>query len=208
MKKSFLIGAFALAIVCPLRSAAPLPSAPVSTIQSAPRVISLWPEGVPGAKPGAAPEQVADGRISNVQIPTLTYFPAPAGTGVGTAVIICPGGGYARLAFDKEGTDIAKRLNAIGVSAFVLKYRLLEYGQPAPLQDVLRSVRMVRSRAAEFGIRQDRIGVMGFSAGGHVAATAATLFDAPEGRTASRLDSTNARPDFAVLITAVQNNFG
>ena len=194
MKKSFLIGAFAFAMVCTSQSQAQ---------QGAPRVVSLWPEGVPGAKPGAAPEQVADGRISNVQIPTLTYFPAPTGTGVGTAVIVCPGGGYARLALDKEGTDVAKRLNAIGVSAFVLKYRLLEYGQPAPLQDVLRSVRMVRSRAAEFGIRPDRIGVMGFSAGGHVAATAATLFDAPEGRAGAQLDGTSARPDFAVLIYPV-----
>src|SRR5205814_2179198 len=142
-------------------------------------------------------------RISNVQIPTRTYYPAPTGSSVGTAVIVCPGGGYTRLAFDKEGTEVAKRLNAIGISAFVLKYRLGEYGHPAPLRDVLRAVRMIRSRAAELGIRPERIGVMGFSAGGHVAATAATLYDSPEGRTGSQLDMVSARPDFVALIYPV-----
>jgi pectinesterase len=184
-------------------AALPLPPAPGVPAETTAQVIPIWPEGVPGAKPGAPPEQIADGRVSNVQTPTLTFFPAPPAIAVGTAVIICPGGGYARLAFDKEGTDIAKRLNAIGVSAFVLKYRLLEYGHPAPLQDVLRSIRLVRSRASEFGIKPNRIGVMGFSAGGHVAATAATLFDSADGRTNSPLDATSARPDFAALIYPV-----
>src|SRR5439155_24347536 len=89
------------------------------------------------------------------------------------------------------------------VSACVLKYRLVEYGHPAPLQDVLRAIRLVRSRAADFGLKTDRIGVMGFSAGGHLAATAATLFDAAEGRTGSPLDRVSARPDFAALIYPV-----
>jgi len=80
-------------------------------------------------------------------VPTLTYLAAPLATSIGTAVIICPGGAYARLAFDKEGTDVGKRLNAIGISAFILKYRLAEYGHPAPLQDVVRAIRLVRSRA-------------------------------------------------------------
>ena len=166
---------------------------PLLAAQS-PAVIPLWPEGVPGAKPDAGAERLVDARVSNVQVPTLTYYPAPAATSVGTAVIICPGGGYVRLAIDKEGTEVAKRLNAIGVSAFVLKYRLVEFGHPAPLQDVLRAIRMVRSRAVEFGARPDRIGVMGFSAGGHVAATAATLFDEPVGRTGASLDNTSGRP--------------
>jgi acetyl esterase/lipase len=187
-----------------MTSLSSLESHPQSTaFQATEQVLKLWPEGVPRAKSGAEPERVIDNRISNVQEPTLTYFPAPAARSVGTAMIICPGGGYARLAFDKEGTDVAKRLNAIGVSAFVLKYRLAEYGHPAPLEDVLRSVRLVRSRAAEFGIKADRIGVMGFSAGGHVAATAATMFDAPEGRTGTPIDGTSARPDFVALIYPV-----
>jgi pectinesterase len=184
-------------------SSSGLPSAPGVAVENSVQVIPLWPEGVPGAKPNGGPERVIDARVSNVHVPTLTYYPASPANSVGTAVIICPGGSYARLAIDKEGTDVAKRLNAIGVSAFVLKYRLLEYGQPAPLLDVLRAVRMVRSRATEFGIRADRIGVMGFSAGGHVAATAATLFDATQSRTGSPLDSTSARPDFAALIYPV-----
>src|SRR5262245_23337291 len=89
---------------------------PLSTAQ----VIPLWPEGVPGAKPNGGSELNVDARVSNVQVPTLTYYAASPANSVGTAVIICPGGGYARLAIDKEGTDVAKRLNAIGVSAFVL----------------------------------------------------------------------------------------
>ena len=168
-----------------------------------PRLIPLWPEGVPGAKAEGGVERIEDGRVSNVQSPTLTYFPAPASSANGASVIICPGGGYVRLAISKEGSELARMLNSLGVSAFVLKYRLVEYGHPAPLQDVLRSVRMVRSRAKEFGIRPDRIGVMGSSAGGHLAASAATLYDAPEGRTGAELDSVSARPTFVALLYPV-----
>jgi acetyl esterase/lipase len=171
--------------------------------QPAPRVIPLWQEGVPRAKGNPGAERVENGVISNVQVPTLSYFPAPQSIAAGTAIIICPGGAYAQLSFDKEGIDVAKRLNTFGVSAFVLKYRLVEYRHPAPIEDVLRAIRLVRSRAAEFGIKADRVGVLGFSAGGHLAATAATLFDAPEGRTGAPLDRTSARPDFAVLIYPV-----
>src|SRR5262249_35454033 len=141
-------------------STAPLPAAPGIAVQASPQVIPLWPEGVPGAKPNGGEERNVDARISNVHVPTLTYFPASPGISAGTAMIVCPGGGYARLAFDKEGVDIARRLNAVGVSAFILKYRLLEYGHPAPLQDVLRAIRLVRSRALDFGLKPDRIGVM------------------------------------------------
>jgi acetyl esterase/lipase len=168
-----------------------------------PRVIPLWPEGVPNAKPDGGVEKVENERASNVQVPTLTYFPAPKDSANGTAVIICPGGGYVRLAFVKEGDDYARLLNRLGVSAFVLRYRLVEYGQPAPLQDVLRAVRLVRSRAKEFDVREDRIGVMGSSAGGHLSSTAATLYDAPEGRTGAALDAVSARPTFVVLVYPV-----
>jgi acetyl esterase/lipase len=167
------------------------------------QVIPLWPEGVPGARPGGGEERLEDGRVYNVQGPTLTAFPAPAATASGAALIICPGGGYVRLAVAKEGSALTRRLNAIGVSAFVLKYRLAEYGHPAPLRDVLRAVRLLRSRAKELAIRPDRIGVMGSSAGGHLAASAATLFDAPEGRTGAPLDATSARPDFVALLYPV-----
>jgi acetyl esterase/lipase len=175
----------------------------IAAAQGAGVVIPLWPEGVPGAKPGGGEERLENNRLSNVHEPTLTYYPAPRESATRAAIVVCPGGGYQILAVGHEGVDIANRLNAMGVSAFVLKYRLKEYGHPAPLQDVLRAIRIVRSRAAEFGLAPDRIGVMGFSAGGHLAATAATLFDAPEGRTGAALDAVSARPDFAALIYPV-----
>lgn len=175
----------------------------IAALQGSAAVIPIWPEGVPGAKPGGGEERLENNRVSNVHVPTLTVYPAPHERATGSAVIICPGGGYTLLAFSHEGVDVARRLNAMGVSAFILKYRLKEYGHPAPLQDVLRAIRTVRSRASELGVAPDRIGVMGFSAGGHVAATAATLFDAPEGRTGAAIDTVSARPDFAALIYPV-----
>jgi acetyl esterase/lipase len=174
-----------------------------TTLAEEPRVLPLWPEGVPDARPDGGVERLEDGRVYNVQVPTLTVFPAPGGTAVGTAVIICPGGSYGRLAVSKEGSELVERFNALGVSAFVLKYRLVEYGHPAPLRDVLRAIRIVRSRAKELGVRPDRIGVLGSSAGGHLAACAGTLFDAPEGRTGAELDAVSARPDFLALLYPV-----
>jgi acetyl esterase/lipase len=167
------------------------------------KVVPLWPEGVPGAKPNGGEERTVDDRVYNVQNPTLTIVPADPARAVGTAVIMCPGGGYVRLAITKEGNGVAKILNDIGVTVFILKYRMVEYGHPAPLQDVVRAVRLVRSRAAEFGVDPSRIGVMGASAGGHLAASAATLFDAAEGRTGAALDAVSGRPDFVALLYPV-----
>jgi beta-xylosidase/acetyl esterase/lipase len=164
-----------------------------------PREIALWPEGVPDAKPDSRGEQWADGRVSNVHVPTLSYYPPAPGTLNGTVVIICPGGGYARLAMSNEPAGVTPLLTSRGVSVFVLKNRLGEYGHPAPLRDVLRAIRLVRSRATEFGFRPDRIGLYGASAGGHLAASAATLFDSPDGRTGAALDSISGRPDFVAL---------
>ena len=167
-----------------------------------PDTIALWPEGVPGAKPNGGEERVEDGRVSNVHVPTLSYVP-PTATPNGTAIIICPGGGYARLAMSAEPAGIAPLLQSTGTATFILKYRLGEYGFPAPLQDVVRAVRLLRSRANEFGLRADRIGLIGASAGGHVAAMAATMWDAPEARTGAALDSVNGRPDFVALLYPV-----
>jgi acetyl esterase/lipase len=164
-----------------------------------PTVISLWPEGVPNLRADATEEKSTDNRTSNIHYPSLTIYPAPADKATGTAVIVCPGGGYVRLAMDKEGTEYAQWLNARGITAFVLKYRMVEYGQPAPLQDALRAIRLIRSRAAEFGVKPDHIGIMGSSAGGHLSASAATLFDSSEGKTGHTLDSVSGRPDFAIL---------
>ena len=168
-----------------------------------PLVIPLWPEGVPGAK-GIGPEHTDDtGRVSNVSEPTLTVYGPAVDRPNGTAVIIAPGGSYVRLSTEREGGQYANWLSTLGVTSFVLKYRMAEFGHPAPLQDVLRAVRLVRSRAAEFRINPARIGVMGSSAGGHLAASAGTLFDHPAGRTGAALDATSARPDFLILMYPV-----
>jgi acetyl esterase/lipase len=149
----------------------------------------LWPQGAPGALGTGPADQ-----------PKFTVYRAPAETATGTAVIVCPGGGYSRLASDHEGRQFGEWLNSLGVSAFVLQYRLgPRYRHPAPLQDVLRAIRLVRSRAAELGVKPDRIGVMGFSAGGHLASSAATLFDLPDGKAKDGLEAISSRPDFAIL---------
>jgi acetyl esterase/lipase len=166
-------------------------------------VIPLWPEGVPGAKPGLGPEHDDGGHTSNVSEPTLTVYGPAVDRPNGTAVIICPGGGYVRLSTQREGEQYAAWLGTLGITSFVLKYRMQEFGHPAPLRDVLRAVRIVRSQAARYHIRPDRIGVMGSSAGGHLAASAGTLFDHPLGRTGAELDKVSARPDFLMLMYPV-----
>ena len=117
-------------------------------IAAAPRVIDLWPEGVPGLIAGAPPERLEEERVYNVSVPTLTAFPAASPDERRAAVIVCPGGGYVRLAVAKEGSDVTRFLNGLGVSAFVLKYRVAPYHFPAALRDVLRAVRFVRANAA------------------------------------------------------------
>lgn len=166
-------------------------------------VVPLWPNGFPGAHPQLGPERLDDERISNVSVPTLTVYPAAYDRPARTAVIICPGGGYEFLSFTREGHQYAQWLSNLGVTAFVLKSRLSGYGHPAPLQDVLRAIRLVRSQAAQYGVAPDRIGVMGSSAGGHLAASAATLHNLPVGRGGDALDAVNARPDFAMLMYPV-----
>jgi len=166
-------------------------------------VLPLWPEGVPNARPQPGPERLDGERISNINQPSLTVYPASFDRPARTAVIICPGGSYQFLSFTREGQQYAQWLSSIGVTAFVLKSRLSDYGHPAPLQDVLRAIRLVRSQAAKYGIAPDRIGVMGSSAGGHLAASASTLFDHPAGRTGNALDAVSARPDFAILMYPV-----
>lgn len=179
---------------------------------AAPTVLPLWPEGVPPAvRPDAPaargelpPEQTdAGGVLRHVAVPTLTVVPPAVDRPTGTAVIVCPGGGYSVLSMNREGTQYAAWLSTLGITTFLLKSRLQDWGHPAPLQDVLRAVRLVRSRAAEFGVDPARIGVLGSSAGGHLAASASTLFDHPDGRTGAALDTVSARPDFAVLVYPV-----
>jgi acetyl esterase/lipase len=165
-------------------------------------VIDLWPEGVPGLKANAGPEKIdPEGRVSNVSHATLTVYRPEHPNG--TALIVCPGGSYLFLAFQKEGIEPAQWFNRHGITAFVLKSRLVEYGQPAPLQDILRAIRTVRSQAKTYALAPDRIGVLGFSAGGHLAGSAGTRFADPLGQTGAPLDAVSARPDFLMLIYPV-----
>ncbi|MFC0252209.1 alpha/beta hydrolase [Massilia consociata] len=170
---------------------------------AAPHVMPLWPEGVPDARAGVGPETIDNGRVAGVVDPDLRMFMPAVDRPNGTAVIVCPGGGYELLGMDREGDQYARWLGTLGITAFVLKYRLRDYGHPAPLRDVLRALRMVRSQAARLNVHPERIGVMGSSAGGHLAAVAGTLFDHPLGRTGAELDNVSARPDFLLLMYPV-----
>jgi len=177
-----------IAMCLPLLAGILLAQAP-----NGPKPDLLWPNGAPGAQ-GPADEDK----------PTLTPFVVPAGKGTGTAVVVCPGGSYQHLATDKEGDQVARYLNSIGVSAFVLKYRLgPKYRHPIELGDAQRAIRTVRAKAAEYRIIPDRIGIMGFSAGGHLASTAGTHFDAGTADAADPIDRQSSRPDFLVLVYAV-----
>ena len=137
--------------------------------QTSPKVQLLWPDGAPGVQ----------GDTEGVK-PTLTIYSASEKEASGAAVVIFPGGGYGHLAVDHEGHQAARWLNSLGVTAFVIKYRHRNsgagYGHPAPLQDAQRAVRMVRSHAEEWNIDPNRIGILGFSAGGHLVATEGTHF--------------------------------
>jgi acetyl esterase/lipase len=154
-----------------------------------PQTIPLWQGRAPGAL-GDAPED----------IPTLTVYMPPNTAGPMTAVIVAPGGGYRALSMNKEGRIPANYLSSLGIAAFVLKYRLgPKYHHPVELGDVQRAIRTIRSRAAEWHIAPDRIGVMGFSAGGHLASTASTYFDKGNASAADAIDRVSSRPDFAIL---------
>ena len=154
-----------------------------------PKTEQLWSNGAPGAV-GA----------EDLDTPSITFYQPARAQATGTLVVICPGGGYGALAMDHEGHQVARWLTARGVAAAIVKYRLgPRYRHPAPLQDVLRAIRVVRSRASELGVKPDRIGVMGFSAGGHLASSAATLFAHADAKIADGLDAVSSRPDFAIL---------
>jgi acetyl esterase/lipase len=132
--------------------------------------------------------------------PSLTLFLAPADKANGTAVVICPGGGYGHLATGHEGHEIAQWLNAHGVAAFMLQYRIApRYHHPAPLQDARRALRTVRARAREWQVDPKRIGIWGFSAGGHLASTLGTHFDGGKADAADPVERVSCRPDFMIL---------
>jgi acetyl esterase/lipase len=179
-------------------------------------VLPLWPDMAPGDKEQLSPEQdqtkptdnLVGGkkliRLGNVSKPTIAVYQPPADKRTGTAVIVCPGGGYQILAMDLEGTEVCEWLNSVGVTGVVLKYRVpkrpgLEK-HTAALQDAQRAIGMVRRRAADWGIDSKKIGVLGFSAGGHLAALASNQCDPRSYPTIDEADSVSCRPDFTVLI--------
>jgi acetyl esterase/lipase len=172
-----------LALILPL--AAALAQQPPPPRQAA----LLWPNGAPGAV-GA----------EDADKPSLTLYLAPEAAATKTGVIVCPGGGYGFLAKDHEGDQIARWLNSLGISAFVLQYRIApRYHYPAPLQDAQRAIRFVRAHALDYRILPDRIGIWGFSAGGHLASTTGTHFDGGDPQAADPVDRVSCRPDFMIL---------
>jgi acetyl esterase/lipase len=170
--------------------------------------IPLYPAGaIPNSKPAPATyvEKIVNGSGSMIITPTITPYLPEKGKATGTAVIICPGGGYVHLSMINEGSSIAKRFASMGITAFVLKYRLpsdeiMVDKTIGPLQDAQRAIQMVRERAAEWGVNPAKVGIIGFSAGGHLASTAGTHFDKV---VIDNKNNTSVRPDFMLLLYPV-----
>lgn len=177
--------------------------------------VTLWPAGAPGAQPNPGPEintttakdALVAGksviRLGNVSDPTLTLY-APESRNTGAAVVVFPGGAYQILAIDLEGTEVCHWLNSVGITCVLLKYRVPGSGpypkSPAALQDAQRALGIVRSHASEWHIDPHRIGVLGFSAGGHLAAALSTHFDQRLYAPIDAADQLSCRPDFAVIV--------
>lgn len=181
-----------------------------------PETIALWPKGAPGEKGASGEEKDTSGpngklvagkaviRLGNVSQPTLTIYRPEKAKDTGAAVVVCPGGGYNILALDLEGTEICEWLNSIGVTGALLKYRVPARKDgpryAAPLQDVQRALGIVRANAGKWGIDPERIGVMGFSAGGHLSAAASTNWTERTYPAVDEADKASCRPDFTMLI--------
>ena len=191
---------------------------PLAARCAEPEPIRLWPKEAPGEKGDIGAEadmtKPTEGlvagkrvmRIGNVSQPTMTIFSPPKDKDTGAAVLVCPGGGYNILAWDLEGTEVCEWLNSIGVTGVLLKYRVPKRAglekSAAALQDAQRALGVVRQRAKELGIDPKRIGVLGFSAGGHLAAALCNNYDARTYPKADDADEQSCRPDFAVLVYA------
>jgi acetyl esterase/lipase len=162
---------------------------PLEDPSAEPRTMTLWE----GKAPGALGDTDSDR-------PTITWYAASSKTKPTAAVIVFPGGGYSHLATNHEGRQVANWLNTAGITAFVVRYRLgPRYHHPTELGDAQRAIRLVRARAKEFGVLPDKIGVLGFSAGGHLASTTETHFDSGNPQAVDPIDRVSSRPDFAVL---------
>ncbi len=180
------------------------------------QVLPVWPGAVPGDYGKIGPERVRAPSeapttnatwITGVTKPTITVFSPAQNKNTGTAILICPGGGYWNLAWDLEGEEVAVWLNSVGVTGIVLKYRVPRRANqeerlpaPGPLLDAQRAIRLVRSRAAEWRIHSNRIGIVGFSAGGHLSVATATHFDQRAYEPIGDIDKISCRPDFAAAV--------
>ena len=188
---SLAITACAGTQVAPSVASSPVAARPL--VARAQPAIPLWANGAPGALGTADVDQ-----------PIITPYLPPVGTANGTAVVIFPGGGYQHLSMEKEGSDVANWLAGTGVTAFVVRYRLgPTYHHPIELGDAQRAIRIVRSRATEWGIDAHRLGIIGFSAGGHLASTAGTHHDAGNATSSDPIEHVSSRPDFMLLLYPV-----
>jgi len=178
-----LLRSLALFVIATCGPAVVFAADPVS-----PEPILLYPDGAPGAMGSGDKDK-----------PSIRVYAPEAGKQTGTAIVVCPGGGYSGLAIDHEGQQVGEFLKSHGITAFVLKYRLSPYRHPVPLNDVSRAIRHVRAHAKDWNIAPNRIGVMGFSAGGHLASTVSTHFDAGTPESKDLVERQSSRPDFAVL---------
>jgi len=179
----------------------------LSFAQEAKTIIPLWKNGVPGFESKSRePEQTKDYWVKNINNPSLEVILPATGTANGTAVVVCPGGGFRLLVYGAEGTEPGQYLAKLGITVFVLKYRLpREEGSPyslekAPREDALRAMRTVRSRAKEYGIDTARVGMLGFSAGGEVVAAVAYASGKGDPTAKDPIDRLNGKPDFQMLI--------
>ena len=187
----------------------------VASAATEPPEVPLWPGVAPGSEGVTLEEKwVERGKgprnrtVTSVTRPTLTAYLPPADQATGAAVVVCAGGGYGYLAIDKEGHEVARWLNGLGVAGLVLKYRVPRpkghvFGHAVPLLDAQRAIRLTRHRARDWRVRPDRVGIMGFSAGGHLASTAGTHFDKGKADAADPVDRLSCRPDFQLLIYPV-----
>ena len=183
------------------------------SIMAQDKPIQLFPKGAPGEQTKLIEKALPEGgkvggasvlRLSGVSDPTITIYPASDEVATGAAMVVCPGGGYEILAYDLEGDEICQWLNEIGVTAVLLKYRVprrtgLEK-HTAPLQDVQRAISLVRSKAEELNLDPQRIGVMGFSAGAHLAAMTSTSYDKRTYPEVDAADKVSCKPDFCLLV--------
>jgi len=164
----------------------------LSAMAQEPTEMKLWPNGAPNDNGLTGPEKhMENGRVGNITDPVIYVYKADPAKNTGAAVVICPGGGYVRLAMNHEGHDVARWLASNGITSAVLKYRMPNGHHDVPLSDAHQAIRMVRNNASAWGVNPAKVGIAGNSAGGHLAATAATHFD------------TDTRPDFAMLFYPV-----